>query len=60
MVKEKENYQKIYKLYQLCSETKEFREFCVEYDVSYEKFMNWQRHRLWNEKLDKTVSAEQP
>ena len=58
--KEKVNYQEVYDLYQLCSETKDFREFCADYGVNYDKFMNWQRHQLWNEILGKTVHVEQP
>jgi hypothetical protein len=60
MSKEKVNYQEVYDLYQLCSETKALREFCTEYGVSYDKFMNWQRHQLWDEKLGKTVTQRQP
>ena len=60
MAKEKVNYQEVYDLYQLCSETKDLREFCADYGVNYDKFMNWQRHQLWSEKLGKTVQAEQP
>ena len=30
MAKEKVNYQEVYDLYQLCSETKDLREFCAE------------------------------
>lgn len=60
MAKEKVNYLEVYDLYQLCSETKDFREFCADYGVNYDKFMNWQRHQLWSEKLGKTVQAEQP
>ena len=51
MAKEKVNYQEVYDLYQLCSETKDLREFCADYGVNYDKFMNWQRHQLWSEKL---------
>lgn len=47
MAKEKVNYQEVYDLYQLCSETKDLREFCADYGVNYDKFMNWQRHQLW-------------
>ena len=43
MAKEKVNYQEVYDLYQLCSETKDLREFCADYGVNYDKFMNWQR-----------------
>ena len=42
MAKEKVNYQEVYDLYQLCSETKDLREFCADYGVNYDKFMNWQ------------------
>lgn len=31
MAKEKVNYQKVYALYQLCSETKDLRGFCADY-----------------------------
>ncbi len=31
MPKEKDNYQEVYDLYQLCSETKDQKEFCSEY-----------------------------
>ena len=60
MAKEKVNYQEVYDLYQLCSETKDLREFCADYGVNYDKFMNWQRHQLWSEKLGKTVLVDQP
>ena len=60
MAKEKVNYQEVCDLYQLCSEVKDLKEFCMEYGVDYGKFMNWQRHQLWNEKLGKTVEAKQP
>ena len=33
MAKEKVNYQEVYDLYQLCSETKDLREFCADYGV---------------------------
>ena len=31
-----------------------------DYGVNYDKFMNWQRHQLWSEKLGKTVHVGQP
>ena len=55
MAKEKVNYQEVYDLYQLCSETRDLREFCADYGVNYDKFMNWQRHQLWSEKLGKKL-----
>ncbi len=54
MAKEKVNYQEVYDLYQLCCETKDLREFCADYGVNYDKFMNWQRHQLWSEKVQIT------
>ncbi|MCS3023589.1 hypothetical protein NXW75_05635 [Bacteroides xylanisolvens] len=39
MAKEKVNYQEVYDLYRLCSETKDLREFCADYGVNYDKFM---------------------
>ena len=33
MPKEKVNYQEVYDLYQLCSETKDLKEFCSEYQI---------------------------
>lgn len=36
MPKEKVNYQEVYDLYQLCSETKDLKEFCSEYGVNYD------------------------
>ena len=50
----------MYDLYQLCRETKDLREFCADYGVHYDKFMKWQRHQLWSEKLGKTVHVESP
>ena len=46
MQKEKVNYQEVYDLYQLCGEAKDLKEFCFEYGVNYDKFMNsnWNLH----------------
>ena len=46
MPKEKVNYQEVCDLYQLCSEAKDLKEFCSEYGVNYDKFMNsnWNLH----------------
>ena len=46
MPKEKVNYPEVYGLYQLCSETKDLKEFFSEYGVNYDKFMNsnWNLH----------------
>ena len=39
MLKEKVNYQEVYDLYQLCSETKDLKEFCFEYGVNYDSHL---------------------
>jgi len=46
MAKAKVNYQEVYDLYKLCSETKDLKEFFSEYGVNYDKFMNsnWNLH----------------
>ena len=44
MPKEKVNYQEVYDLYQLCSGTKDLKEFSSEYGVNYDKFMNSNRN----------------
>ncbi len=59
MATEKVNYKEVYDLYQLCSDTKDLREFCADYGVNYDKFKNWLRHPLWSEKLGKTVQIDQ-
>lgn len=42
----KVNYHAVYDLYQLCSETKDLKEFCSKYCINYYKFMNsnWNLH----------------
>jgi hypothetical protein len=59
MAKEKVNYQEVYDLYSYAARQGS-SEFCADYGVNYDKFMNWQRHQLWSEKLGKTVQVEQP
>ena len=46
MPKEKVNYQEVYDLYQLSSDTMDLKEFCSEYGANYGKFMNstWNLH----------------
>jgi len=39
MPKGKVNYQEVYDLYQLCSETKDLKEFCSEYGVNYDSHL---------------------
>ena len=41
MPKEKVNYQEVYDLYQLCSETKDLKDFCSEYGVNYDSHLNF-------------------
>ena len=40
--------------------TKDLREFCADYGVNYDKFMNWQRHQLWSEKLARQSRLSSP
>ncbi|WP_278372280.1 hypothetical protein [Segatella bryantii] len=40
MPREKVNYQEVYDLHQLYSETKDLKKFCSEYGVNNDKFMN--------------------
>lgn len=44
-------YREVYELYQLCSNSKDLKEFCIDAGVNYNKFREWQRKQLWNEKL---------
>lgn len=60
MAREKVNYQEIYKLHQLYSETKDLHKSYADYGVNYDRFVHWQRHQLWNEKFGKTVQAVHP
>lgn len=39
MPKEKVNYQEVYDLYQLCSETMDLKEFGSEYSVNYDSHL---------------------
>ena len=55
MPKEKVNYQEVYDLYQLCSETKDLKELCSEYGVNYDKFMN----SNWNLHLSPELTPDQ-
>ena len=44
-------YREVSELYQLCSTGKDLKEFCIEVGVNYNKFTEWKRKQLWNEKL---------
>ena len=46
-----QKYREVYELYQLCSNGKDLKEFCIDAGVNYNKFTEWQRKQLWNEKL---------
>ena len=48
MAKAKVNYQEVYDLYQLCSETKDLREFCADYGVNYDNGL-WSKLRQVHE-----------
>ena len=44
-------YREVYELYQLCSNGKDLKEFCIEAGVNYNKFTEWQHpatETLWS------------
>ena len=53
-------YREVYEPYQLCSNGKDLREFCIEAGVNYSKFREWQRKQLWNEKLGRMEEVQSP
>ena len=53
-------YREVYELYQLCSNGKDLKEFCIEAGVNYNKFTEWQRKQLWNEKLGRMEEVQSP
>ena len=42
-----QKYREVYELYQLCSNGKDLKEFCINAGVNYKKFTEWQRKQLW-------------
>ena len=55
-----EKYREVYELYQLCSTGKDLKEFCIDAGVNYNKFIEWQRKQLWNEKLGRMEEKPSP
>ena len=55
-----EKYREVYELYQLCSNGKDLKEFCIDAGVNYNKFTEWQRKQLWNEKLGRMEEKPSP
>ena len=53
-------YREVYELYQLCSNGKDLKEFCIDAGVNYNKFTAWQRKLLWNEKLGRMEEKPSP
>lgn len=53
-------YREVYELYQLCSNGKDLKEFCIDAGVNYNKFTEWQRKQLWNEKLGRMEEKQSP
>ena len=60
VMSQSEKYQEVYELYQLCSTGKDLKEFCIEAGVNYNKFTEWQRKQLWNEKLGRMEEKQSP
>src|SRR5574344_210705 len=54
------NYEEVQRLYELCTQGTDLREFCKDCGVKYDRFLSWQRHQLWNEKLGRTESPSLP
>ena len=55
-----QKYREVYELYQLCSNGKDLKEFCIDAGVNYNKFTEWQRKQLWNEKLGRMEEKQPP
>lgn len=55
-----QKYREVYELYQLCSNGKDLKEFCIAAGVNYNKFTEWQRKQLWNEKLGRMEERQPP
>ena len=53
-------YREVYELYQLCSNGKDLKDFCIDAGVNYNKFTEWQRKQLWNEKLGRMEEKQFP
>ena len=53
-------YREVYELYQLCSNGKDLKEFCIDAGVNYNKFTEWQRKQLWDEKLGRMEEKQSP
>lgn len=53
-------YREVYELYQFCSTGKDLKEFCIDAGVNYNKFTEWQRKQLWNEKLGRMEEKQSP
>lgn len=57
--KEKVNYQEVYDLYQLCNETNDLREFCANYGLNYDKFINLAASPVVKREDRQTIQVEQ-
>ena len=53
-------YREVYELYQLCSNGKDLKKFCIDAGINYNKFTEWQRKQLWNEKLGRIEEVRPP
>ena|SRR5574344_1823773 len=54
------NYEEVQRLYELCTQGTDLREFCKDCGVKYESFLAWQRKQLWNEKMGRTEEVKSP
>lgn len=54
MATTKVDFNEVQALYELCTSGVDFKEFCTQQGVNYQKFQMWKRKQLWNEKTGKT------
>ena len=55
-----EKYQEVFELYQLCSTSKDLKEFFIDAGVNYNKIIEWQRKQQWNAKLGRMEEVQLP
>lgn len=46
--------------YRLCTNGQDFKEFCHDSGVNYNKFVAWQRKQVWNERLGTSAEPNSP
>lgn len=54
------DFKEFQSLYETCSSARDLKEFCKDSGVNYDKFIEWQRKQLRNEKLGRNNSRMVP